>query len=135
MTVKFLYPRQRQIEVAGAIYAGGMGVYIGMSLTMFGTSPVSWLGNNSQLVAQLLVTAAMVWAIGIRINGAWWFSPFLRLGGMLTHLGVAIWAIIAGAGSSASYTYGWIGALLLIGARNAAQDCIVSWSKKWAKLI
>ena len=133
MAVHYLYPRQRQIEVAAAIYAGGMGVYIGLFSTVFGQSPVTWLGTNSLWIAEILVTAAMIWALGIRINGAWWGSPFLRLIGMLMHSGVAIWAVIAGAGTSASYTYGWIVALLIVGARNAAKDSVTAWGAKWAK--
>jgi hypothetical protein len=135
MAHHYLYPRQRQIEVGAAIYALGMGVYVGLFSTIWGMSPLSWMHVDPIILAELLVTASMVWAVGIRINGAWWGSPFLRLAGMLSHLGVALWAIFAGAGSSASYTYGWVAALLFIGARNAAKDCAAAWGRKWAKQI
>jgi hypothetical protein len=135
MTKRYLYPRQRQIEVGAAIYAGGMGVYVGMCATLFQSSPLGWMEADPIWLADILVTAAMLWAVGIRINGAWWGSPFLRLAGMMTHLCVALWAIVAGAGSSASYTYGWVAALLFIGARNAARDCGAAWGARWARLI
>jgi len=131
MNHKYLYPRQRQIEVLGALYAGGLGVYTGISTVSGGVAPLAWIGGNQIGIAEVLVTASMIWALGIRINGAWRFSPFLRLAGMLAHFSMAVSAVIAGAGTSASYTYGWVAALLFIGARNAARDCFTAWGAKW----
>jgi len=126
---QFLYPRQRQIEVLAALYAGGLGVYIGMSEALRITPPVGWLGLSSvgRLgLAEVLVTAAIIHGIGIRVNGAWRCSPCLRLAAMVLLACISLFAVLRGAGSSASYTYGWITAFLVIGAHNAFRDAIKS---------
>jgi len=130
--MSLIYPRKRQVEVLGALYAGGMGSYIGFCSTVLHTYPVRWIGLPQIPLAEVLVTATAIWALGIRINGAWWLSPFLRLFGMVIHLCIALWAVYAGGGTSASYTYAWVTLFLLVGARNAAWDCGVSWRQRWA---
>ena len=130
MTERYLYPRQRQIEVCSALYIGGLGVYVGCVDALHGKPPLGWLGlhHHGQLaLAEAMVTAAVIWALGIRINGNWWGSPFLRLAAMLFNTGIAAFAVWQGAGSSASYTYGWIMIFLLAGVLNAARDCLNAW--------
>ena len=126
---QFLYPRQRQIEVMAALYAGGLGVYIGMSEALQISPPVRWLGLSAagQLaLAEVLVTAAILHGIGIRVNGAWRCSPCLRLAAMAVLACISMFAVFRGAGSSASYTYGWVTAFLAIGAHNAFLDAVLS---------
>lgn len=130
MTARYLYPRQRVIEMLAAMYAGGLGLYVGLTEALQGVAPLGWLqlSHDGQVVlAQALVTAALVHGLGIRINGAWWCSPFLRLGAMLTFLGVSLFAVWRGMGSSAGYTYGWVTMFLVIGAANAARDSFAAW--------
>lgn len=125
----YLYPRQRQIEVLAALYAGGMGVYIGMSEALGIMPPVGWLGLTAAgrvALAEVLVAAAVAHGIGIRVNGAWRCSPCLRLLAMLVMAAVGAFAVYKGGGSSASYTYGWITAFLAIGAGNALRDSMRS---------
>ena len=133
MTRKYLYPRQRQIEVISAIYVGGLGVYVGMADAIGGKPPLGWLGlsHNGQLaLAEVMVTIAVIWSLGIRINGNWAGSPFLRLGAMLANTAIALFAVWQGHASSASYTYGWVSGFLAVGAFNAAQDCYYAWRER-----
>lgn len=138
--MRYLYPRQRQIEVIGAFYALGMGSYIGLSAVIHGTPPIGWLGlpqTWQYVIAASLCNLAIVWALGIKINGRWWLSPFLRLFAMVGFFGFAVLATVKGNGSSATYTYGWITFFLALGAKNAALDCLKSCQRKgmkWAKL-
>ena len=137
-TRAFLYPRQRQIEVLAALYAGGLGVYIGMSEALSVTPPIGWLGLSPLArvgLAEMLVTAAVMHGIGIRVNGAWRCSPCLRLAALAVMTAISAFAVIKGAGSSASYTYGWITAFLVIGASNAARDSLTSLrGAKWRQI-
>lgn len=122
----FLYPRQRSIEILAALYAGGLGAYIGFSDAIGGHPPIGWLGlpRDGQIgIALALIGGALLHGLGIRINGRSRFSPLLRLVGLLVHAAVAVFAVVQGAGSSASYTYTWLTVFLLVGAQNAARDC------------
>lgn len=126
MSAQYLYPRQRQIEVASALYAGGLGLFTGLSDAIGGNPPLGWLGLNrdgQMTLAALLVAVSAVWALGIRINGRWMGSPFLRLAAMMINTSIAGFAVWQGHGSSASYTYGWIAFFLLVGTVNAGRDC------------
>lgn len=135
----YLYPRQRRIEVIGALYAGGLGTYIGLSSAVHGKPPVGWLGLDpfaQTLMAGVLVNLAMIWAVGIKINGSWWCSPCLRLFAMLGFFGFAVFATIKGNGSSATYTYGWVAFFVALGAVNAARDSVKSWQRRrvWKRI-
>jgi hypothetical protein len=130
VTVQYLYPRQRQIELLAAMYAGGLGIYSGVISSLGITSPFIWLAPDPILQRALtltLVIAALIHATGVWINGRWWCSPFLRAAGMTTHTAVAAFAVTQGLWSSAAYTYACVTILLLFGVGNASRDCVKAW--------
>jgi hypothetical protein len=129
---RFLYPRQRQIEVLSALYAGGFGVYCEAMTTAGRPSPIYWVSDDpvtQHVFALALLFAALVHAFGIRINGAWTGSPFLRVIGMAVHAAVFCAFFTAAPGSSAAYSYAWVMACMAAGTINAARDCAsaVGW--------
>lgn len=125
----FLYPRQRQVEVLSAIYAGGFGLYIETVLLLHGVSPIGWVTASEpaqHAIAGTMVFAALIHGAGIKINGRWQASPALRLIGMTLHFAAFAVMWLAGAASSATYSYAWVLAFLGLGAINAARDCRTS---------
>ena len=126
MATTFLYPTQRRIEVTSALYAGGLGVFIGVQHAVYDRNILHWLPISpaAQLaVGFTLIASAVIWALGVNINGRWFGSPFLRLAAMVINFAIAVFATGAAAGTTASYTYGWAAAFLAIGAFNAGSDC------------
>lgn len=113
-----------------ALYAGGYGMFIGLRHATDGAPPINWTGFS--LTAQLelgafLVAAALAHGLGVRVNGSWRWSPVLRLWGMATHSALFAALTIAGAASTAGYTYAWATGFLAFGAWNAARDSIDAW--------
>lgn len=135
MTQRFLYPRQRQVEVLSALYAGGFGIYCGAVTTAGRPSPIYWVSDSpvtQGALAGILLFAALIHAAGIRINGAWMGSPFLRLIGMAMHTGVFAIFFAAAPGSSATYSYAWVMAFAAAGTINAARDCATAMGwRRW----
>ena len=120
---RYLYPARKRLEILSAVFAGGYGVHIWA--TGFHSEPLMWAGlhNGQALVfGQAMSLAAFVHALGVRINGAWQWSPALRLVGMAAH--VAMFAFLAwkGLGTTGAYTYSWITGLLFMGALSALKD-------------
>lgn len=138
MKHQYLYPRQRAIEVYSAFYIGGLGSYSAFCDAVSIRSPISWIvhGEPAQLaLAIVMMATCLIWALGININGSRWWSPFLRAAAMTVSLSVGIFATWQGAGSSATYTYGWISAFLATGMVNAVRDCASSWKGQEAWMI
>lgn len=123
---RFLYPRQRQIEVLSALYAGGFGLYCEVVMAAERPSPIYWVSDNimtQHALSLALLIASLVHALGIRINGAWRWSPALRTLGMAVHTFVFAAFFAAAPGSSATYSYAWVMAFMAAGTINAARDC------------
>ena len=136
MTPRFLYPFRKRVEMFGALYAGGFGMFIWLSLAVNGHSPINWIevgGVRHIWIGEALALAAFVHALGIRINGQWRYSPALRLVGMTIHLGIFAGLALSGWGSSAFYTYAWISAALLTGVWSSARDLYraLGWDAEW----
>lgn len=133
---RYLYPFRRRVEIMAALYAGGFGVWVwALSLTEE-TRPIQWLGlshDGQLMLAQALTIAALIHALGIRINGHWQWSPALRLIGMGIHACIFAWIASKGAWSSAAYTYSWISAAMVYGAFSSARDLGFSlgWDGRW----
>lgn len=130
MTRRYLYPRQRQVEVISALYVGGFGFYIWAQDIIGNYAPVSQLrlDHEGQMAfAYLLVASSFFWAVGIRVNGSWWGSPFLRVGAMCINFTAAVFASIQGNWSSATYTYAWVSIFAAIGLMNALRDAKHAW--------
>ena len=122
---RFLYPRQRQIEVLAALYAGGFGLYCEAITTAGARSPIYWVSESPAVqhgLALALLVAALIHAIGIRINGSWRGSPVLRALAMASHTAVFAGLFSAAPGSSATYSYAWVMAFAAAGTINAARD-------------
>lgn len=136
MTARFLYPRQRQIEVLSALYAGGFGLYCEALTTAGYRSPVYWVSDSLAVqhgVAMALLVAALVHALGIRINGSWRGSPALRALAMASHTAIFAVMFAAASGSSATYSYAWVMVFMAAGTINAARDCATAMGwRKWS---
>jgi hypothetical protein len=129
---RYLYPFRRRIEMCSAIYAGGLGLWVWVWAIHGERNALDWTGLDQSaqlLLAQAMVLASFVHALGVRINGQWRWSPALRLAGMAAHVAILGWlAWIAAAGSSATWTYGWITGALAFGALGAARDLRSAWA-------
>lgn len=123
---RYLYPFRRRVELCSALYAGGFGVWVWAWVLHGARDPIGWsgLGTAAQLtLAQALVYASFVHALGVKINGNWRWSPALRMAGMLVHVGIFAWlGFQAALGSSAGWTYLWISGAIGVGAYSAARD-------------
>lgn len=133
---RFLYPRQRQIEILSALYAGGFGLYCEALTTAGERSPIYWVSDNPAVqhgIAVALLVAALTHALGIRINGAWRGSPALRAAAMAVHTLVFMVLSAAAPGSSAAYSYAWVMAFAAAGTINAARDCATAMGwREWS---
>jgi hypothetical protein len=134
---RFLYSRQRQIEMLSALYAGGFGVYCEAVVTAGHRSPIYWVSDRiaaQHSLAVALLVAALVHALGIRINGAWRGSPALRAAAMAVHTAVFLILATAAPGSSAAYSYAWVMAFAAAGTINAARDCATAMGwRAWSR--
>ena len=104
-------------------FVWGSGVLIDLSTN---TNPLLWAGlsvESAEDMAVLMVLSSFIHAVGIRINGRWFLSPFFRVFSMLVYSLVFTYLSSVGAGTTAIWTYGFITALFLLGAINAASDC------------
>lgn len=131
MSRVYLYPMPRRIEILSALFAGGYGLFIGMRHAMDGLPPINWTGFSEAVqvgMAWALMAAAMMHAIGVRVNGRSWLSPFLRLFGMATHAAFFGMLTVLGASSSAGYTYAWVTVALALGVVNAIRDSVDAWN-------
>ena len=129
--VHYLYPQRKRLEVLSAVFAAGFGIHLWLAAQT--GSPLAWAGlHNGHALAfgQAVSLAALVHALGVRINGRWRWSPALRLIGMSCHAVLFLWLACRGAGQSAGYTYGWISALLAYGAYSACIDTCRAWGAK-----
>lgn len=135
MTTRYLYPHRKRMEILSAVFAAGFGLFIwGQS---FHSEPLAWAGlhNGAALMfGQAMSLAALIHALGVRINGHWRWSPVLRLAGMIVHTALFAWLAWHGTGQTAAYTYGWGAGLLAYGAWSAGRDTWRAWSGEW-KLI
>ena len=133
---RFLYPRQRQIELLSALYAGGFGLYCEALTTAGARSPVYWVSDSiavQHALAVVLLLAALVHALGIKINGSWRGSPVLRAIAMAAHTAVFAWLFSAAPGSSATYSYAWVMVFMAAGTINAARDSATAMGwRKWS---
>ena len=136
MPPRFLYPFRKRIEMYGALYAGGFGMFIWAALACGDQSPIYWMDSGEVRhiwIGETLTLAAFLHALGIRINGHWRFSPLLRFFGMTCHLAIFGWIAASGWGTSAFYTYTWVSAALLTGVWSSARDFCraMGWDAEW----
>lgn len=120
---RFLYPQRKRAEVMMAIFSGGFGAHITASSAT--STPLWWVGfdqSHSAAFGLAMLGAALLWAIGININGRWRYSPALRLIAMAVSLILFATLMWAGLGGTAGYVYGWITAFLIYATRSAFVD-------------
>lgn len=120
---RYLYPRRKWLEIQSAVFAAGFGVHLWIAVRH--GEPLAWAGvhnGHALLFGQLVSLAALIHALGVRVNGHWRWSPALRLFGMTCHAALFAWLATRGVGQSALYTYGWISGLLAFGAYSAGVD-------------
>lgn len=135
MTPRYLYPVRKRIELLAALYAGGFGLFVWA--TSFHGEPLAWAGMDNRAAlafGQAMSLAALVHALGIRINGHWRFSPVLRLVGMTAHACLLAWLAANGHMQTAGYTYGCATLLAIAGAWSAARDTARAFGgHEWVK--
>jgi hypothetical protein len=122
---RYIYPRSRQFELLASLFSLGMGLVIWIGLVSKLSVPMQWSTmpvEQKEVVAWLLVGSGLVHAIGVRINGAWRWSPFLRLAGMAMNASVMTWLCLSGPGPVVSYVFCWITLLMVAGVLNAGRD-------------
>ena len=134
MVHHYLYPARKRLEILSACFAGGFGVHIWA--TSLAGDPLAWAGTHNGgavLFGQAISLAALIHALGVRINGSWRWSPALRLTGMVVH--TVLFAVLAwqGVGQTAGYTYSWITIALAYGALSALKDTkrALGWEPEW----
>lgn len=123
MHQRYLYPQRKRAEVWFAIFSGGFGAHIATG-SVSGT-PLWWAGLGrveSTSFGLLMLGAALLWSIGININGRWRFSPLLRLISMFVSFCLFASLAKAGFGGTAGYVYGWITFALAYAVRSAFVD-------------
>jgi hypothetical protein len=133
-SVRYLYPFRKRVEIVAALYAGGFGMYILLCNLLGYPSPIFWLSEvNQSSLAHFMILASLIHSTGVSVNGAWRFSPALRVLGLSMHSTVIGLFVYEGNFSSASYTYGWILMALLYGMLSAIRDLYRSlgWDKEW----
>lgn len=131
---RYLYPIRKRLEIVSAVFAGGFGVHIWA--TSLASEPLAWagIGDGAALIfGQVMGVAALVHALGVRINGAWRWSPALRLTGMVVHTVLFAFLAWRGLWQTAGYTYGWITIALFYGALSAMKDTkrALGWEPEW----
>lgn len=119
---------RKLVEMIMALYGMYFGFYIVVQ-TNLGTAPLLWAGfdfEQSLMYGYLVSIAGVVHGAGVRINGRWYYSPWLRLVGMSTHaLALAILMIIGiAAGSSAGGTYSFLFVLFVVGVCASVEDIV-----------
>lgn len=127
---KYIYPAQRRIEVIGAMYAAGLGLWAGLGVFWSGVQPLAWTQwpiDRQGTWALFMILSSLIWAMGIRINGAWRCSACLRASGMTGHAILVADAAMHGNWSTATYTYACISVILGLGAVNAIGDARRAW--------
>lgn len=134
--MRYLYPQRKRFEILSAIFAGGFGIHIWAA--SFAGNPLAWAGfdvGGALMFGQAMSLAALVHALGVRINGHWRYSPALRLVGMAIHTCLFGWLAWHGQGQTAGYTYAWGCGLLLYGALSALKDTkrALGWDAEWNK--
>lgn len=120
---RYLYPARKRLEMISAAFAGGFGIHIWAAA--FHGEPLLWAdlyNHEALLFGQAISIAALIHALGVRINGQWRWSPMLRLLGMVAHTLMFAFLAFKGFGQTAGYTYGWIIGLLGMGALSALKD-------------
>jgi hypothetical protein len=126
----YLYPFRRRIEMCSAIYAGGLGLWVWVWAIHGERNALDWTGLDQReqlLMAQAMVLASLVHALGVRINGHWRWSPLLRVIGMSAHVTIMAWlAWTAALGSSATWTYSWVTGALAFGTVGAIRDFLAA---------
>lgn len=125
---RYLYPHRKRMEVQSAVFAAGFGVHLWA--TSFHGEPLAWAGienGNALWFGQFVTVAALVHAMGIKINGRWQWSPVLRLTGMICHALAFFYLAAIGIGQSAAFTYGFISFWLAFGAYSAGVDTLRAW--------
>lgn len=126
MTTRYLRERQRAVETVAALYAFSYAAFVAAVITVTDQSPLSWAAFSEAdqwRMAWAMMVAGLVHATGIRVNGAWRWSPAARLAGMLLHLSVVLLiASHARPTGTAFLNYCFIAGLLAFGAMSAWQD-------------
>ena len=121
-----IMPR-RLFEVVAAIYCGVYGLWIETVIKATDYEPLWWTGQDEagqRTVAWLMISAALLHGIGLRVNGQWQYSPVLRAIGMAMSFGIMLWlgSNVSSPWSTATYTYTFIGSLVFIGLVSAISD-------------
>lgn len=89
-----------------------------------GKDPTYWVGidNSGVILSYLLLFASVIHVIGVRVNGRWVGSPYLRVLAMLIGAGAFLFLAYHGRGSTAFHTYSFISLLYVLGLVSSFAD-------------
>lgn len=118
-----MIPLRKNAETIMALFVSGYGAYAAVLLQL-GFDPLRWAGADT-LMAWSFILAGLVHAIGIRLNGAKNWSPFLRLVGLVFGMGLFLRLATTGVGlnSTAGYVYTWVIVGFGFALRTTVHDC------------
>lgn len=102
-------PPRKLAELIAALYGLAMGCF-GWVAEASGGNPFYWAAWPSHTVAGLFLASAVLHGLGVWINGAWRWSPVLRLIGMSAHASVILLLLLSSLDrwSSATPNYAFI---------------------------
>jgi len=129
--IKHLSIERRKRETFAATYGVVFGLVVHV-VTHYGLgAPLWWLFDaleSQERFAMMFLWFGLVFAIGIRVNGAWRWSPMFRVAGMAGMAGLMTFMSVMGLVEdgykflTAGVTYGFAATMYWILARGAVHD-------------
>lgn len=128
MTQRFLTPVREKFEISGALFFAGFSLWIMFLTPTADVPPLAWMriSEAAQMtVGYVFATGALLHGAGVWINGRRWWSPMLRVLGMMVHSGALSWLAFntPNPASTAVYVYAVFGVVMALGTINALEDC------------
>jgi len=124
-----MIPLRKTAEMFMAVYVIGFSGFVAASHAR-GVNALEWTGMTHLEALQFAwfcLGASAVHAFGIRLNGSFRWSPFIRAAALIA-LSLAFLDLAwAGAGNTASYTYLWVFFGFFLALRTTVRDCILAW--------
>ena len=129
MTQQFLTPARAKFETSGALFFAGFSLWILFLTPQVDVPPLAWMkiSEAAQMaVGYTFALGALLHGAGVRLNGRFWWSPMLRVAGMMVHSGALSWLATntPNPASTAVYVYFVAGVVMMLGTFHALGDCL-----------
>ena len=121
-----MIPLRKTAETIMALFVTGYGAYAEVLINM-GYDPLRW-AEADHFMAWSFIAAGLLHAVGIRLNGARNWSPFLRLAGLVFGMALFMKLAFAGVGltSTAGYVYTWVFVGFGLALKTTIRDCRIA---------